>query len=251
MMKDQDVNHIENIEDLQKKIEYYKETLHALNNQDTTDELNRLNMKINDIEQSITEVYQQQKIELEKYVMEVSMLTEQLNTLHQTVYELTEKVSTFIEEKSQMESKTKHSTQPSTPTTSIPSFQQLQQLLTDAPPIEHAPPKRNETKEIQNNHFPIASQINKPNTRSRQSMHHLNRPSAQKKFSVTLDSANVSPFQNDVNSSPVADNPPVVENPSIVESFAKEELLVEEPFSEPAPMQSKETPSILNFFRKR
>lgn len=258
IMKDLDVNHIENIENLQQKIELYKETLNALKNHDATDELNRLNMKINDTKQSMKAMNHQQEIELKKYAYEVSMLTEQLDTLNQTVHELIEKVSTIIEEKNQIQPKTKRPTTqtPATPASNIPSFQQLQQLLADTPLIESPLPETNVEKErpirreIQNNRFPISSQINNSKAKSRQSMHNFNKPSAQKKFSVTLDSTNVSPLQTEIKSHPIPEEPPIVESFIEEEELFKEEP-VQEPIQEPVPTQPKEASSFLNFFRKK
>lgn len=263
-MNDLDLNHIQNIESLQQKIESYKETLNALKNNDVTDELNHLKKKMNDTEQLMETMNHQQEIEFKKYTDEISMLSEQLYALNQTVYELIEKVSTFIEGTKQIQPETERSTTklPTTkPATSsnIPSFQQLHQLLADPQPFENSLPETNEEKNIkmneknfQNNHFPTSSPISKPKARLRQSMHNFNMPSAKKKFSVILDSMAVSPFHTDMKPPPIPEEPQISEEPQTVENFVKEEVLFEEePITKPSPTNQKETSSLLNFFRKR
>lgn len=255
-MKNININDSQNIEHLQQKIADYKKTLNALKNNDSTEELNHLKQKVDHTEQLIKTMNERQEIEFKKYEQEVSMLSEQLNTLNQTVYEITKKLSNFTN--NNVNSKPEPTTPKSTTVKSstlenIPSFRQLQRLHAQHRPIENPPsepdrgkPVNFSEKHFQNNQFPTSLPIRTSKTQLQSSVHRFNTPSANNKFSVTLNSRNIVP--------PIMETapPPKIEEHTTVEQLVKEENHFEnEAKTIPQPLKNKETSSLLNFFRKR
>lgn len=278
-MDEANLNSMQDIKKLQQKVKDYKDTLTTLKNGYPTDELNHLQEKFNATEKLIEGMRESQNSTFEKHENDISTLAEQLGALNQTIFALTEKISSIIEtahhNESALEVKEESITTKSHSSTSdFPSFKKLQKLLTEPYLIEsnHSELKQagieqkieNNKKTIQINRFSNTSPAIPSFKTVQKGTHHLNKPTTQRKFSVKLNSTNIPPLSNsfsehenfesltNVTKDLESPNIPPAENVNTTVSTTEPliEKTPEEAEIETSPT-AKEGMSLLNFFRKK
>lgn len=291
-MNEDHVNSRQDLEKLQQKVDDYKKILTTLKNESSIDERNHFKEQISMMKKLMETTHHEQNTKIQKYEEEISILSTQLDSLNHTVLELTEKIESVMNTVNQDKppSRTteaftfldKSSSMPE-----IPSFKQLQNLLSKPQSIEQdtaelekdeptMTPQQadNRKKSIQNSPFPPALT---PKKVSQKAMPNLNKPSAEKKFSVKLPSMNDLPLANSLMSNDsthlkVNDtlNKQAINEIEAVEEISNKEVTVPEhkhlsedhqPKNEQRinpsaqivepPSKNNMSSSLLNFFRKK
>lgn len=208
-MGDARIYSAQTIEELQQEVNTYKETLSALKNGNSVEEILFKNKdfayfkeKTRALETLIESIHEKQNKRIDTYKKEISTLSEQIEALHLVVEELTKKNTKATSKDSKNltpkppTAKRKTTSEPTEePQHVIPSYQQLQKMVTQAQSIEDLQDgtaqetNRNQQKELQNPSFHNTQPLNK----NRKPFNNLNEP-ATKRISYKFNNINAYPL---------------------------------------------------------
>lgn len=183
-MHENSVNPKEDFKKLQQKVEDYKEILTALKNEQVKEEVQYFTEQLSKIEKQIETTDHQQNLKMQKQEEEITSLSTQVASLHETVLELTEKLAATLEVVHQDQDPSRQTKErPNSSMAKVPSFKQLQNLSIEAQSVEKREPV---------NSKPISpkNRLARPTITSQKGRPNFNKPSAEKKFSVKLASMN-------------------------------------------------------------
>lgn len=176
-MHENPVSATEDFKKLQQKVKEYKEILATLKNEHSKGEQQYFTEQVAKLEKQIETTHQEQNLKIQKQEEEMTILSTQVTSLHETVLELTEKLAAALETVHQNQGPSRKTKErPNSSIAKMPSFKQLQNLSIESQSIEKNEPVNN--KQIRPKNRP-----SRPNQKGRSD---FNKPSAEKKFSVKL-----------------------------------------------------------------
>lgn len=236
-MEETNLNDLENIEHLKKKIEEYQLFLTTLQQENSGDELHRLTEKIITLEHSLENLQNKFHTEIKKYEDEMANHATQVEALNQTIYHLTEQFSAVMQEKSEPNPKKESS-----------KVQQPFAKPNDTLHIERS------AESFQKNNFFQSQFAKNQSTVTNPALPDFNKPSTQKKFSVKLTTNNaastpdreekkvITPKKEAPKPAALTKPPEQPAQPSVPENLPKE--------TPPITDHVKEASSLFNFFKK-